>query len=123
MGLLPLIECFHCLCLESERDREMSDVASHSSELSKRDLESVTERRKPAKPLKLDSEGEEEEETSGKEEEESSSEKEDEEEQDDEVSEKASSEKVNLFNNVLFNLDFRNTAQTGPLANRVFANQ
>eukprot|EP00061_Rhincodon_typus_P018835 g48181.t1 len=72
----------------------MSDVASHSSELSKRDLESVTERRKPAKPLKLDSEGEEEEETSGKEEEESSSEKEDEEEQDEEeVSEKASSEK------------------------------
>uniref|UniRef100_K7GCM0 Uncharacterized protein n=1 Tax=Pelodiscus sinensis TaxID=13735 RepID=K7GCM0_PELSI len=59
---------------ESERDRDMSDI---TSDLSKKDAEAVGLRRRPARPLELDSEGEEGDETSGKEEE-SCSEKEDE---------------------------------------------
>ncbi|XP_030438434.1 histone-lysine N-methyltransferase SETD1B [Gopherus evgoodei] len=62
---------------ESERDRDMSDV---TSDLSKKDAEAVGLRRRPARPLELDSEGEEGDETSGKEEE-SCSEKEDEQEE------------------------------------------
>uniref|UniRef100_H3BG97 SET domain containing 1B, histone lysine methyltransferase n=1 Tax=Latimeria chalumnae TaxID=7897 RepID=H3BG97_LATCH len=58
---------------ESERDRDVPDV---SSEVSKTDQDMVTVRRRPARPIELDSEGEEEE-TSGKDEE--SSEKEEEE--------------------------------------------
>uniref|UniRef100_A0A8C3RCN4 SET domain containing 1B, histone lysine methyltransferase n=1 Tax=Cyanoderma ruficeps TaxID=181631 RepID=A0A8C3RCN4_9PASS len=62
---------------ESERDRDASDT---TSELSKKDAEAVGLRRRPARPLELDSEGEEGDETSGKEEE-SSSEKEEEQEE------------------------------------------
>ncbi|XP_066418180.1 histone-lysine N-methyltransferase SETD1B [Molothrus aeneus] len=62
---------------ESERDRDASDT---TSDLSKKDAEAVGLRRRPARPLELDSEGEEGDETSGKEEE-SSSEKEEEQEE------------------------------------------
>ncbi|XP_075754745.1 histone-lysine N-methyltransferase SETD1B isoform X2 [Pelodiscus sinensis] len=62
---------------ESERDRDMSDI---TSDLSKKDAEAVGLRRRPARPLELDSEGEEGDETSGKEEE-SCSEKEDDQEE------------------------------------------
>ncbi|MGH0147917.1 UNVERIFIED_CONTAM: hypothetical protein FKN15_011210 [Acipenser sinensis] len=72
---------------ESERDRDMADLAS---DVSKKDVDVVAVRRRHARPLELDSEGEEEEETSGKEEE-SSSEKE--EQDDNEASEKLSSDK------------------------------
>lgn len=69
---------FCCFCSsESERDRDASDT---TSELSKKDAEAVGLRRRPARPLELDSEGEEGDETSGKEEE-SSSEKEEEQEE------------------------------------------
>uniref|UniRef100_A0A8D0H1M8 SET domain containing 1B, histone lysine methyltransferase n=1 Tax=Sphenodon punctatus TaxID=8508 RepID=A0A8D0H1M8_SPHPU len=63
---------------ESERDRDMTDAAS---DLSKKAAEAVGLKRRPARPLELDSEGEEEDLTSGKEEEESSSEKEEEQEE------------------------------------------
>lgn len=67
-----------CFCSpESERDRDASDT---TSDLSKKDAEAVGLRRRPARPLELDSEGEEGDETSGKEEE-SSSEKEEEQEE------------------------------------------
>ncbi|XP_041095954.1 histone-lysine N-methyltransferase SETD1B-A isoform X2 [Polyodon spathula] len=72
---------------ESERDRDAADLAS---DVSKKDMDVVAVRRRHARPLELDSEGEEEEETSGKEEE-SSSEKE--EQDDNEASEKLSSDK------------------------------
>ncbi|MGH0165576.1 UNVERIFIED_CONTAM: hypothetical protein FKN15_011292 [Acipenser sinensis] len=72
---------------ESERDRDVADLAS---DVSKKDVDVVAVRRRHARPLELDSEGEEEEETSGKEEE-SSSEKE--EQDDNEASEKLSSDK------------------------------
>ncbi|XP_066544889.1 histone-lysine N-methyltransferase SETD1B-A isoform X1 [Amia ocellicauda] len=73
---------------ESERDRDIADL---SSDVSKKDGDVSAVRRRHARPLELDSEGEEEEETSGKEEE-SSSDKE--EEQDEtEASEKISSDK------------------------------
>uniref|UniRef100_A0A8C4U338 SET domain containing 1B, histone lysine methyltransferase n=1 Tax=Falco tinnunculus TaxID=100819 RepID=A0A8C4U338_FALTI len=62
---------------ESERDRDASDT---TSDLSKKDAEAVGLRRRPARPLELDSEGEEGDEMSGKEEE-SSSEKEEEQEE------------------------------------------
>ncbi|KAK2522804.1 Setd1b [Columba guinea] len=62
---------------ESERDRDASDT---TSDLSKKDADAVGLRRRPARPLELDSEGEEGDETSGKEEE-SSSEKEEEQEE------------------------------------------
>uniref|UniRef100_A0A8C0EHJ3 SET domain containing 1B, histone lysine methyltransferase n=1 Tax=Bubo bubo TaxID=30461 RepID=A0A8C0EHJ3_BUBBB len=62
---------------ESERDRDASDT---TSDLSKKDAEAVGLRRRPARPLELDSEGEEGDETSEKEEE-SSSEKEEEQEE------------------------------------------
>ncbi|KAJ8414792.1 hypothetical protein AAFF_G00023150 [Aldrovandia affinis] len=54
---------------ESERDRDMGDLPS---DLSKKDGDVLAIRRRHARPLELDSEGEEEEETSGKEEESSS---------------------------------------------------
>ncbi|XP_064210156.1 histone-lysine N-methyltransferase SETD1B-A-like isoform X2 [Anguilla rostrata] len=76
---------------ESERDRDMGDL----SDVSKKDGDVSAIRRRHARPLELDSEGEEEEETSGKEEEEeeeeSSSEKEEPEEV--EASERLSSGK------------------------------
>ncbi|KAI1900748.1 hypothetical protein AGOR_G00053080 [Albula goreensis] len=72
---------------ESERDRDMGDL---TSDMSKKDGDVSTLRRRHARPLELDSEGEEEEETSGKEEE-SSSEKEEPEET--EASERLSSGK------------------------------
>lgn len=68
--------CWFCFS-ESERDRDASDT---TSDLSKKDAEAVGLRRRPARPLELDSEGEEGDETSGKEEE-SSSEKEEEQEE------------------------------------------
>ncbi|XP_039627834.1 histone-lysine N-methyltransferase SETD1B-like [Polypterus senegalus] len=75
---------------ESERDRDMTD---NSSELSKKDIDGIAVRRRHARPLELDSEGEEKEETSGKEEEDSSSEKEDEQDEHG-ASVKLSSDKV-----------------------------
>lgn len=80
------------LYLESERDRDLPDAAL---ELSRKDPEAVGLRRRPARPLELDSEGEEED--SGKEEEEeeeeSSSEKEAEREEEEGVM-KSMSDKV-----------------------------
>lgn len=78
-SLLQSIWCqFPCFpSPESERDRDASDT---TSDLSKKDAEAVGLRRRPARPLELDSEGEEGDETSGKEEE-SSSEKEEEQEE------------------------------------------
>ncbi|KAJ8379474.1 hypothetical protein SKAU_G00002520 [Synaphobranchus kaupii] len=73
---------------ESERDRDVGDLPT---ELSKKDGDVSAIRRRHARPLELDSEGEEEEETSGKEEEESSSDKEEPEET--EASERLSSGK------------------------------
>ncbi|RXM29400.1 Histone-lysine N-methyltransferase SETD1B [Acipenser ruthenus] len=75
---------------ESERDRDVADLAS---DVSKKDVDVVAVRRRHGRPLELDSEGEEEEETSGKEEE-SSSEKE--EQDDNKASEKLSSDKVRI---------------------------
>ncbi|MBN3304304.1 SE1BA methyltransferase, partial [Amia calva] len=85
----PILKFLHLLPpSESERDRDIADL---SSDVSKKDGDVSAVRRRHARPLELDSEGEEEEETSGKEEE-SSSDKE--EEQDEtEASEKISSDK------------------------------
>nr|XP_056715433.1 histone-lysine N-methyltransferase SETD1B [Euleptes europaea] len=63
---------------ESERDRDLPDA---TSDLSKKDADSVGLRRRPARPLELDSEGEEEDSGKEEEEEESSSEKEAEQEE------------------------------------------
>lgn len=58
---------------ESERDRDLPDA---TSDLSKKETETVGLRRRPGRPLELDSEGEEEDSGKEEEEEESSSEKE-----------------------------------------------
>uniref|UniRef100_A0A8C4XI65 SET domain containing 1B, histone lysine methyltransferase a n=1 Tax=Erpetoichthys calabaricus TaxID=27687 RepID=A0A8C4XI65_ERPCA len=88
---------------ESERDRDMTD---NSSELSKKDIDGIAVRRRHARPLELDSEGEEKEETSGKEEEDSSSEKDDEHDEHG-ASVKLSSDKVSLVGGSVFILEIR----------------
>lgn len=62
-----------CVYVESERDRDLPDA---TSDLSKKDAEAVGLRRRPGRPLELDSEGEEDDSGKEEEEEESSSEKE-----------------------------------------------
>lgn len=91
-SLPPSAQPIRFIYLESERDRDLPDAAL---ELSRKDPEAVGLRRRPARPLELDSEGEEED--SGKEEEEeeeeSSSEKEAEREEEEGVM-KSVSDKV-----------------------------
>lgn len=100
------------LYLESERDRDLPDAAL---ELSRKDPEAVGLRRRPARPLELDSEGEEED--SGKEEEEeeeeSSSEKEAEREEE-EGGMKSVSDKVCTLSSLHFHNDISDEESKDP---------